>query len=103
MPKSAKPAPPQQASLKELWGKKRDKSTAAAPPKKEEEAMDVDVKQEVQGNCLSTRIWPCLTQQVAGPSKRKEVETKGESLMRWRVASRLTPEQVLQNPRNGES
>ena len=48
MPKSAKPAPPQQASLKELWGKKRDKSTSAAVPKKEvDEAMEVDVKKEV--------------------------------------------------------
>lgn len=58
MPKSAKPAPPQQASLKELWGKKRDKSTAAAPPKKEEDAMDVDIKQEAQGNIIHTRSRP---------------------------------------------
>lgn len=43
MPKGQKPAPPQQASLNEMWGKKREASTSAAPPKKEEE-MDVDVK-----------------------------------------------------------
>ena len=34
--------------MKELWGKKRDKSTSAAVPKKEEDdAMEVDVKKEV--------------------------------------------------------
>ena len=43
MPASKKSAPPQQASLKEMWGKKRDKSTASAPPPKEE-PMDVDIK-----------------------------------------------------------
>jgi len=49
MPKNVKPAPPQQSSLKEMWGKKRDASTTSAPKQedaKQEDAMDLDVKPE---------------------------------------------------------
>ncbi|KAJ7932414.1 ATP-dependent DNA ligase [Mycena leptocephala] len=43
MPKSVKPAPPQQASLAELWGgKKQPKNTPSDAPKPEETAMEVD-------------------------------------------------------------
>ncbi|KAJ7125595.1 ATP-dependent DNA ligase [Mycena crocata] len=42
MPKSAKPAPPQQSSLAELWGPKKQKNTSADAPKPEETAMEVD-------------------------------------------------------------
>ena len=44
MPKSMKPAPPQQSSLKEMWGKK-PKSTKASTetaPNKANDAMSVD-------------------------------------------------------------
>ncbi|KAJ2920210.1 hypothetical protein MD484_g239, partial [Candolleomyces efflorescens] len=68
MPASKKSAPPQQASLKEMWGKKRDKSTASAPPPKEE-PMDVDIK--VGGS-------------EAGPSKRKEPESGGSPKLKKR-------------------
>jgi hypothetical protein len=74
MPKTAKPAPPQQASLKELWGKKRDKSTAAAPPKKEEQgdAMEVDIKkEEVEGT-----YWQSFTRVFLTHSSRA-VEEEG--------------------------
>ncbi|KAJ7357351.1 hypothetical protein DFH08DRAFT_772082 [Mycena albidolilacea] len=43
MPKSVKPAPPQQASLAELWGgKKQPKNTPPDASKPDETAMDVD-------------------------------------------------------------
>jgi len=38
MPKSTKAAPPQQASLREMWGKKK--------PKKEEQDITMEVKEE---------------------------------------------------------
>jgi DNA ligase-1 len=45
MPKSVKPAPPQQSSLAELWGpKKQAKNTSSDAPKLDETDMDVDVK-----------------------------------------------------------
>lgn len=48
MPRGVKSAPPQQASLNELWGKKKVKKDDATvkmedTPKKEEDAMDVDL------------------------------------------------------------
>jgi DNA ligase-1 len=52
MPKSTKAAPPQQASLQDIWGKKKvDKTTTdpKAEPKIESEAMDVDLLQEQTG------------------------------------------------------
>ncbi|KAF5314030.1 hypothetical protein D9611_006793 [Ephemerocybe angulata] len=86
MPKNAKSAPTQQASLKDLWGKKRDKSTASAPPPKEE-SMDVDTKEEVA---------------EAGPSKRKEIESKGSPKFKKRriVASSDEDEPVEKPPQS---
>ncbi|KAF6766052.1 DNA ligase I [Ephemerocybe angulata] len=86
MPKNAKSAPTQQASLKDLWGKKRDKSTASAPPPKEE-SMDVDTKDEVA---------------EAGPSKRKEIESKGSPKFKKRriVASSDEDEPVEKPPQS---
>ncbi|KAJ7786291.1 ATP-dependent DNA ligase [Mycena metata] len=43
MPKSVKPAPPQQSNLTEMWGpKKQPKNTPPDAPKPDETAMDVD-------------------------------------------------------------
>nr|BAC76762.1 DNA ligase I [Coprinopsis cinerea] len=96
MPKSMKPAPPQQSSLTEMWGKKRDVSTKSAP-KKEEDAMEVDLKQEAQ----------------AGPSKRKEsaLETKNSPKVKKRriiessdeedeVASRAASQSIATSSRH---
>ncbi|KAJ7492636.1 ATP-dependent DNA ligase [Mycena latifolia] len=46
MPKSVKPAPPQQSSLAELWGPKKQqpKNTPPDAPKHEETEMEVDAK-----------------------------------------------------------
>ncbi|KAJ3544358.1 hypothetical protein NMY22_g2802 [Coprinellus aureogranulatus] len=99
MPKSAKPAPPQQASLKELWGKKRDKSTKAAAPKKEEDGMDVDIKQEVEGSGIYPRRIPFLNKQVAGPSKRKELETQGSpKLKKRRIVESEDEDELVEKP-----
>ena len=59
MPKSTKAAPPQQASLQELWGKKKVVKTKIEPkvePKFELEAMDIDVPQELTGMTKKIRI-----------------------------------------------
>jgi DNA ligase-1 len=56
MPKSVKPAPPQQASLAELWGgKKQPKNTPSDAPKPEETAMEVDSEDPPKGE-TSNRV-----------------------------------------------
>jgi hypothetical protein len=55
MPKSVKPAP-QQASLAELWGgKKQPKNTPSDAPKPEETAMEVDSEDPPKGE-TSNRV-----------------------------------------------
>ncbi len=52
MPKSMKAAPPQQANLQEMWGRKREPKTKVEPkiePKIESNAMDVDSGEEQKG------------------------------------------------------
>jgi len=55
MPKSSKAAPPQQANLSEMWGKKNVPKTVAPKvepklePKLELDAMQVDVPAEKKG------------------------------------------------------
>jgi len=59
MPKSTKAAPPQQASLQELWGKKKVVKTMMEPmaePKIESETMVVDSLQEQTGMMNTIRI-----------------------------------------------
>jgi DNA ligase-1 len=53
MPKSTKAPPPQQSSLHEMWGKKKDLKPVAskAELKVEPSAMEVDVPEEQQGEC----------------------------------------------------
>jgi DNA ligase-1 len=54
MPKSVKPAPPQQASLAELWGgKKQPKNTPPDASKPDETAMDVDSEAPPKGGSSS--------------------------------------------------
>jgi DNA ligase-1 len=54
MPKSVKPAPPQQASLAELWGgKKQPKNTPPDASKPDETAMDVDSETLPKGRSSS--------------------------------------------------
>jgi len=47
MPNSTKVPPPQQASLQEIWGKKKE--TKVVAPKAESDAMEVDTPEEVKG------------------------------------------------------
>jgi DNA ligase-1 len=59
MPKSTKAAPPQQASLQEIWGKKNVVETKLEPkaePKIELEAMDVDSLQNQTGMMNTIRM-----------------------------------------------
>jgi DNA ligase 1 len=68
MPKGTKPPPPQQSSLKEMWGKKRGVSTSSAP--KKEDAMDVDVKPESHGgSVIISQLRLLISSRAAGPSK----------------------------------
>ncbi|KAJ7900327.1 hypothetical protein B0H14DRAFT_2673232 [Mycena olivaceomarginata] len=66
MPKSVKPAPPQQASLAELWGgKKQPKNTPPDASKPDETAMDVDSEDTPESDST-------LTRPAAETSKRKD-------------------------------
>lgn len=51
MPKSTKTAPPQQASLQEIWGKKKAPKPVASEtkPNIKSDAMDVDTHEDSKG------------------------------------------------------
>jgi len=76
MPKSTKAAPPQQASLQELWGKKKvvkTKMECIAEPKIELEAMDIDLQQEQTGMLNTIRMQCFLFISCIGETaKRRE-------------------------------
>jgi DNA ligase-1 len=71
MPKSTKAAPPQQASLQEMWGKKKEPKVASKP---EPDAMEVDVLvDKVEPDIESSSSVTAETSAVkAESSKRKE-------------------------------
>lgn len=73
MPKSTKAAPPQQASLQEMWGKKKEPKVAS---KSEPDAMEVDVLVDKEGKSdreSSSSVTPEEVSAVkAENSKRKE-------------------------------
>lgn len=76
MPKSMKPAPPQQSSLHELWKKKPAKKDASV--KKEEQVAD-DTPMKVDQEETSTRR--SETSDIeAESSKRKHVDEAGTRL-----------------------
>jgi hypothetical protein len=53
MPKSTKVAPPQQASLQEMWGKKKEpKVEPKVELKTESDAMEVEQVKELKGTLL---------------------------------------------------
>jgi hypothetical protein len=56
MPKSTKAAPPQQASLQEIWGKKKKTIEPKAEPKIDSRAMDIDSLQEQTGMMKTIRM-----------------------------------------------
>jgi hypothetical protein len=77
MPKSTKAAPPQQASLQELWGKKKAVKTNIEPkaePKVESEAMDIDLLQEQTGMMNAIRMLRVLSSvgQLRLPNARNQ-------------------------------
>ena len=51
MPKSTKAPPPQQSSLHEMWGKKKDPKPVASKPEPNAMAMEVDAPEEKKGEC----------------------------------------------------
>lgn len=57
MPKSTKAPPPQQSSLQEMWGKKKDPKPVASKP--EPSAMEVDIPEEKEGECNNQRLATC--------------------------------------------
>lgn len=65
MPKSTKAPPPQQASLQEMWRKKKIK------PKAESEEMAVDLMQAQIGIMSMTPARRVFISPTAEPSKRK--------------------------------
>jgi DNA ligase-1 len=69
MPKSVKPAPPQQSSLAEMWGgKKQPKNTPADAPNAPDTQMDVDPEEPPKPAPLSR-----VESDAPESSKRKEI------------------------------
>lgn len=56
MPKSVKPAPPQQSSLAEMWGGKRKRTEGAVRVKVEDKSLERDDRKAIKGvyNSLQT-------------------------------------------------
>jgi DNA ligase-1 len=52
MPKSVKPAPPQQSSLAEMWGGKKNQKQKSDASKVDENAMDVAKVEEIKGTLV---------------------------------------------------
>ncbi|KAF7347848.1 DNA ligase [Mycena venus] len=80
MPKSVKPAPPQQASLAELWGgKKQPKNTPPDAPNPDEAAMDVD-SEELPKAETSKRKESAAPASDSGPKmkRRRVVDSDAE-------------------------
>lgn len=60
MPKSAKATPPQQASLKEMWGKKKASTSAkSAKDASKSASSEVKASKPVSGACAHTEDEPC--------------------------------------------
>ncbi|KIM48219.1 hypothetical protein M413DRAFT_225258 [Hebeloma cylindrosporum] len=76
MPKSTKAPPPQQSSLHEMWGKKKDHKPVASKP----EPMEVDIHEEKQAIATSSKRKESATPQPDSPrlKKRKIIESDDE-------------------------
>ncbi|KAJ6604634.1 ATP-dependent DNA ligase [Mycena vulgaris] len=77
MPKSVKPAPPQQSSLAELWGPKKQQSKNASPdaPKPEETAMEVDAEEPPKRESPRRRNPPSVKKQC---QRRRIIDSDAE-------------------------
>ncbi|KDR84973.1 hypothetical protein GALMADRAFT_233491 [Galerina marginata CBS 339.88] len=76
MPKSTKAPPPQQASLQEMWGKKKGPKLEAVASKAESDAMDVDVPEEktVETSKRKQSVEPSEQKKVEGLKRKESVE-----------------------------
>ncbi|KAF7339486.1 DNA ligase [Mycena sanguinolenta] len=79
MPQSVKPAPPQQANLSELWGKKQPKNTPADASVPDETAMEVDSEAPAEAE-TSKRKESAAADAESGPKvkRRRIVDSDAE-------------------------